>query len=68
MPYQLFVTLFAIAFTVRFLVLPETSMVAKSIVLLALIASLVLQVYFPQSLLPLVMQGALGIGLAFHSR
>jgi hypothetical protein len=68
MPYQLFVTLFATILTVRFLVLPETSMIAKSIVLLALIASFVFQFYVPQSLLPLVMQGALGIGLAFHWR
>jgi hypothetical protein len=68
MPYQLFVTIFAIVLTVRFLVLPETSMIAKSVVLLALTASLVFQVYVPQSLIPLVTQGALGIGLAFHSR
>jgi hypothetical protein len=68
MPYQLFVTIFAIVFTVRFLVLPETSMIAKSVVLFALTASFVFQVYVPQSLIPLVMQGALGIGLAFHSR
>jgi hypothetical protein len=68
MPYQLFVTLFAIVLTVRFLVLPEASMIAKSMALLALIASFVFQVYAPQSLIPLLMQGALGIGLAFHSR
>lgn len=68
MPYQLFVTLFATVLAVRFLVLPETSMIAKSMVLLALIASFVLQVYVPQSVIPLVMQGALGIGLAFHWR
>jgi hypothetical protein len=68
MPYQLFVTLFALVLTVRFLVLPETSTIAKSMVLLALIASLVFQFYVPQSLMPLVMQAALGIGLAFHFR
>jgi hypothetical protein len=68
MPYQLFVTIFAIVLTVRFLVLPETSMIAKSMVLLALVASFVFQAYVPQSVIPLVMQGALGIGLAFHSR
>lgn len=68
MPYQLFVTIFAIVLTVRFLALPETSMIAKSMVLLALIASFVFQVYVPQSLIPLMMQAALGIGLAFHSR
>jgi len=68
MPYQLFVTMFAIVLTVRFLVLPETSVIAKSVVLFALTASFVFHIYVPQSLISLVMQGALGIGLAFHSR
>jgi hypothetical protein len=68
MPYQLLVTLFATVLAVRFLVLPEASMTTKSMVLLALIASFVFQFYVPQSVIPLVMQGALGIGLAFHWR
>jgi hypothetical protein len=66
MPYQLLVTLLAAVVTIRFLVVKDTSMIVRSVVLLVFIASLVLQVYVPQSLIPLVTQGALGIGLAFH--
>lgn len=66
MPYQLLVTLLAAVVTVRFLVVRDTSMIVKSAVLLLLIASLILQVYFPGSLIPLVMQGAMGIGLALY--